>query len=182
MKRLGITLVASADESAEQHFSMATLAIRDDEEAEDGNALGMILVELLTYIADVLSDLQDRVANEAYLESDWDEEADVLRIRMPAGVGAACCIVADDQRTYVVTIGPETEATTVHFGDGLAGARPPTGSEDIGAAYRGGPGEAGSLELSGMGLRGPLAIMLVGDSRPASGCLHVWRSRDGSGS
>lgn len=182
MRRLSINPVASTGESAAQRFSIALLELTRDDEADEGQDLGLALVELLAYLDDVLSDMQDRVANEAYLDADLQRDADLLRIRMVADVRPMCCIVADAQRTFLVAVGPEAEEATVHFRDGLAGAPPPTGSDDIAAIYRGGAGEVGNLELRGMGLREPLAVIVIGHPVTGTGCLHVWRSRAGSAS
>ena len=182
MRRLRINPAASAGASSAQRFSIALLEFTRDDEIGESQDVGLTLLELLAYLGDVLSAMQDQVAGEAYLDTDWQRDADLFRITMLDGVRPVCCIVADDQRTFLVTIGPEAEEGTVHFGDGLVGARPPTGSGDFAATYRGGAGEAGNLELRGMGLREPVAVIVVVQPRTGEACLAVWRSRPASAS
>lgn len=75
-----------------------------------------------------------------------------------------------DDRVYVVRTGDDGQ-TTIEFGDGLAGARPATGIENITAVYRKGTGTEGNVgagEITLLPLR-PLGVRSVVNPLPAGG-------------
>jgi predicted phage baseplate assembly protein len=73
-------------------------------------------------------------------------------------------------RDYIVRIGDDGYATVI-FGDGVRGARLPTGSENVKAAYRTGIGPAGNVGAGALSLlqQRPLGIRSVGNPLPAAG-------------
>ena len=87
VKRLGVAPAASAAALPEHHLSIGALVIADEGCAETANDLGVTLVEYFAYIGDVLSFYQDQIANESYLDADWSEEANVVRIHLGAVKG-----------------------------------------------------------------------------------------------
>jgi hypothetical protein len=126
--------------------------------------VGVALVELLAYAGQVLSEYQDELADEAYLESDWNEEARRLRIRLDPPADSRLCLIADRRRVYVVTVGRATTEARLVFGDGAVGTRP-SGSEKVTARYRRGAGGAGNLTLSGLHLQKPFVVLVSGSAR-----------------
>ena len=114
---------------------------------------GIILVDLFTWLADVVTEYQDRIADEAALSTSRR-----LGVVMHHLLSDASVVVTVDgvrwqpmavwtqttpgDRAYVV----ETRAdgtTTVVFGDGRVGARPPADGSEVTATYRSGAGAAG---------------------------------------
>jgi len=77
---------------------------------------------------------------------------------------------APGDRVYV-THTSEAGKTTVEFGDGLNGARPPTGSENVRAVYRKGIGTAGNVDASQLSLllTRPAGVRAVTNPLPANG-------------
>lgn len=75
-----------------------------------------------------------------------------------------------DERIYIVTI-EDDGTTTVQFGDGQAGARPPTGAENITATYRKGIGVAGLVKADQLKimLTKPLGVRSVTNPLASSG-------------
>ena len=63
------------------------------------------MIETLVYIGDVLSSKQDQVTAEGFLSTTYDDERDVLRVDMRAGARPIVCVVIDDCRTFMVSIG-----------------------------------------------------------------------------
>jgi hypothetical protein len=123
--------------------------------------LGVALVDLLAYAGEVLSEYQDEVADEAYLETDWNEDSRTLHIRLRRGHRPGLCLIADRRRVYVVLVGPNTGEARVVFGDGVVGKRP-RGAGEVAAHYRRGAGGTGSLTLSGLRLRRPFVALMTG--------------------
>jgi hypothetical protein len=111
---------------------------------------GTALLELLAWVVNALGDAQDRVADEAYL----DTARRLGRVRSalsdapltlavdgaPWTEGSAPAGARGSDRVFVV--GRDADGTsTVRFGDGRSGVRPPSGSE-VTASYRHGAGGA----------------------------------------
>ena len=73
-------------------------------------------------------------------------------------------------RVYVVRTGEDGKAT-VEFGDGKQGARPPTGTENVRAAYRVGTGLGGQVDAGRLTLLGspPLGVKTVSNPFAATG-------------
>jgi predicted phage baseplate assembly protein len=73
-------------------------------------------------------------------------------------------------RVYVTNTS-EAGKTTVEFGDGLAGARPPTGATNIVATYRKGMGAGGNVDASQLSLllTRPAGVRSVTNPLPAGG-------------
>ncbi len=79
-------------------------------------------------------------------------------------------LAGGDDRNYVTTTS-DADKTTVRFGDGTHGARPPTGVENLTAVYRNGIGTAGNVaagQLSLVATR-PLGVKAVVNPLPATG-------------
>ena len=109
-----------------------------------------------------------------------------VRAAVPSGTRAELVVRVDDvawtevpsldgagphDRVYVVRA-EEDGVTRVVFGDGVHGARPPTGSENVSAAYRVGIGAPGAVRPDQVSLltRRPLGIREVVNEAPA----HDW--------
>lgn len=73
-------------------------------------------------------------------------------------------------RAYVARIGAEAQTTVVH-GDGVEGARLPTGQQNVCAVYRKGLGEQGNLRAGQLStlLARPLGVTAVTNPEPSSG-------------
>ena len=112
----------------------------------------------------MLSASQDEVANETYLETDWDEERRVLHIRLDRKLRPGLCLIADGCRLYVVAVGRDANETRVVFGEGAHDDRPSDGSGRITARYRRGAGGRGNLTLSGLALQRPFVVVATGGS------------------
>jgi hypothetical protein len=171
VKCLRVALAASPGVTPAQRLSIAAFEIPDSS-SRPGSDSGIALLELLAYLGDTMSFHQDQVANEAYLETE-----DGVRIRLQASRRPALCLVADDQRAYVVTVGAETGDSTVRFGDGVVGEQPPSGLENVTATYRRGAGDTGNLELTGLGLQKPFVVIVVGN--PRASARHFCRRATG---
>src|SRR5690348_14006759 len=96
----------------------------------------MGLIETLVYIGDVLSSEQDQVAAEGFLATTYDRGRDVLQVDLRADVRPIACVVIDDCRAFVVSLGASAGDASVSFGDGSGGRRPPPGFEHVTAKYR----------------------------------------------
>jgi hypothetical protein len=164
-KRLGVAFAASPGLVPRQRLSIAAFEIlgsqsRAASTRQPASDLGIALLELFAYVGDALSFYQDQVANEAYLQTE-----DRVRVRLRASRRPALCVIADDRRAYLVTVGAETGESTVRFGDGLVGEPPPSGLDNVIATYRCGDGDTGNLELTGLGLQKPFVVIVVGNPR-----------------
>jgi hypothetical protein len=164
VKRLGVAFAASRGLVPPQRLSIAAFEIlgaqrsRPASTRQPASDLGIGLLELFAYVGDALSFYQDQVANEAYLETE-----DRVRVRLHASRRPALCVIADDRRAYLVTVGAETSESTVRFGDGVVGEQPPSGLDNVIATYRRGDGDTGNLELTGLGLHKPFVVIVVGN-------------------
>jgi len=181
VKRLGVAIADSEASSPQQRLSIGALVINDELSTGTANDPTMSLIECLAYLDDMLSFYQDQVADESYLDVER-ERGSVLTIRLGAGLRPAFCLIAGDHRAFFVAVGADTEDSRVRFGDGFHGRRPPRGVENVVATYRRGSGDTGNIELRGLDLDGPLAILVVGDPRASRPCFHSWRSRMDEGS
>jgi hypothetical protein len=148
----------SAHSSASDQFSIGGLVF-GDQMCEDG-AIG--LIETLAYIGDVLSSEQDHIAAEGFLATTYDDKRDILQIDMRANARPTVCVVVDDCRAFVVSIGADAAEATVSFGDGSEGRRPPSGFENVTAKYRHGDGNLGNVEVSGLRLGRAFAVVAIG--------------------
>jgi predicted phage baseplate assembly protein len=86
---------------------------------------------------------------------------------------------APGDRVYVARTGDDG-VTTVEFGDGIAGARPATGTENITAVYRKGMGSAGNVDAGKIMLLPvrPLGVRSVTNPLPASGATDPEQAGD----
>lgn len=77
---------------------------------------------------------------------------------------------AHDERVFVAQIGDDG-ITTVQFGDGINGARPATGTDNVRATYRKGIGRGGNLDAGKLSLllTRPAGVRGVINPLPASG-------------
>jgi hypothetical protein len=157
LDRFGVVWARSGHSSTSDQFSIGGL-VSGDQTSADG-VIG--LIETLVYIGDVLSSKQDQVAAEGFLSTTYDDERDVLRVDMRAGARPMVCVVIDDCRAFVVSIGADADAASVSFGDGSEGRRPPSGFEHVTAKYRHGDGNDGNVEVSGLGLGRAFAVVAV---------------------
>src|SRR5579859_2804757 len=96
---------------------------------------GVTLVELLAGVGDSLAGYQDAVAGEAYLDS-AGKRSSVRR-------HARRC---DDGDGVYLTSTDSPGSTAVTFGDGVSGAKPPSGTDTVTAGYRTGIGAAGEVD------------------------------------
>jgi len=96
---------------------------------------GVTLVELLAGVGDSLAGYQDAVAGEAHLDS-AGERSSMRRHprRRDAGDGV--------YRTSTDSSGN----TVVTFGDGVSGAKPPSGTDKVPRGYRTGVGATGNVD------------------------------------
>ena len=157
LTRLGVAWARSAHVSARDQFSIGALVV-GNQTAADG-VIG--LIETLAYIGDVLSFEQDRVAAEGFVATVYDDERDLLRVDLRADARPIVCVVVDDSRAFVLSIGADAGEAIVSFGDGSTGRPLPPGLEDVTAWYRHGDGEVGNVEVSGLGLGGGFAVVAV---------------------
>lgn len=157
VNRFGVVWARSAHPSTSEQFSIGGLVF-GDQTCADG-VIG--LTQTLAYIGDVLASEQDQAAAEGFLSTTYDDERDVLRVDMRAGARPIVCVVIDDRRAFVVSIGADADAATVSFGDGSEGRRPPPGFANVTAKYRHGDGSDGNVEVSGLGLGRAFAVVAV---------------------
>ncbi|MDQ6806236.1 MAG: hypothetical protein M3065_15035 [Actinomycetota bacterium] len=160
LTRLGVALAAKANVPLTEGLAIGTLTARvgDPQSAPD---LGLSLIEMLAYIGDVLSAEQDQLADEDFLETSREGDEDVVRLRFLKELLPAVFVAVGEERAFVVVIGSRSGDSTVRFGDGEPGTRPPMGLEDVSASYRQGGGNAGCLELCGLRLGSPCAVIAI---------------------
>jgi hypothetical protein len=159
------SLARSPGVSPAKELAIGVLNMFGDQDTASGRNEGILLVELLAYVADVLSAYQDKVAGEAYLTADWNQEMRVLRLRLHRDLRPALCLVADDRNFYVVLVGRDADGACVSFGEGGAGKEPATGSDTIAARYQRGLGATRDLTLTGLYLEKPFMVVAIGASR-----------------
>ena len=162
LKRLSLALATTANIARREVFAIGSLVTRTDD-PQVGPDVALSLIEALAYLGDVLSAEQDQVADEDFLETSYDSEDDVVRIRLLNDLRPVVFVVVDDERAFVVVIGSEAGDATVRFGNGEHGERPPAGLEDVIATYRHGAGRVGSVKLRGLHLGKPFAVIAIGD-------------------
>lgn len=157
LNRVGVAWARSAHASARDQFSIGALVV-GNQTAADG-VIG--LIETLAYIGDVLSFEQDQVAAEGFVATAYDDERDLLRVDLRPDARPIVCVVVDDRRTFVLSIGADAGEAIVSFGGGSAGRPPPPGLENVTARYRQGDGQDGNVEVSGLGLGRGFAVVAV---------------------
>ena len=157
LNRVGVAWARSAHASARDQFSIGALVV-GNQTAADG-VIG--LIETLAYIGDVLSFEQDQVAAEGFVATAYDDERDLLRVDLRPDARPIVCVVVDDRRTFVLSIGADAGEAIVSFGGGSAGRPPPPGLENVTARYRHGDGQDGNVEVSGLGLGRGFAVVAV---------------------
>jgi hypothetical protein len=167
---LGVALAATANVPRTEVLGIGTLTASVDDPQSTPD-LGLSLIEMLAYIGDVLSAEQDQIADEAFLETSRESEEDLVRIRFLNELLPAVFVAVGGQRAFVVVIGSQTGDSTVRFGDGETGTRPPTGLEDVSASYRQGGGKAGCLELRGLRLGSRCAVIAISHRAALAGGL-----------
>ncbi len=79
----------------------------------------------------MLSAKEDQLADEAFLETSRERDEDLVRIRFLNELLPAVFLAVGEERAFGVVIGSQTGDSTLRFGDGESGARPPTGMEDV---------------------------------------------------
>lgn len=180
--RLSVPIATSGEASPERRLSVGALVGSDGLDADAPTDSTITLLELWAHIGDVLSFHQEQIANESYLDAHRDEGANVVQIRLGAGLRPALCLVADDHRVFLVVVGSETEASTVRFGEGIKGKALLGADEVLAATYRRDPEDAGEIELSGVKLTDPFVVLVICDPRTTGRCFYAWRSRADAGS
>lgn len=118
------------------------------------------LIDAFAYAAEVLDADLDEIFDEAFIETAYDRGQDILRAQFSADLQPVVCVVIDPGNVYVATVGGQTGDSSVRFGDGSHGERPPAGFEHVGAVYRDGEG-GGALELVGLALGEPIWLIAV---------------------
>ena len=157
LNRLGVAWARGGHASARDQFSIGALVVGDPWAAD-----GVVgLIETLAYVGDVLSFEQDQVAAEGFVATAYDDERDLLRVDLGADARPIVCVVVDDRRAFVLSIGADAGEAVVSFGGGSAGRPPPPGLEDVTARYRHGDGGDGNVEVSGLGLGRGFAVVAV---------------------
>jgi hypothetical protein len=174
-------LAESGELSAAQQVSIAVPVDREWK-SRGASDPGITLLELFSYLGDVLSNYQEQVANESYLDVQRGEERSSLRITLGEGLRPAVCVIADDDRVYVLTVGSDAESARVTIGEGTPGKRPLTGAEDVTAIYRRRHEDTGEFLLRGLPLGDSFAVLVLGDPKVARRCFYLWRSSGSSGS
>ncbi len=171
LTRLGVALAATANVPRTEGLTIGTLTARVDD-PQSAPDLGLLpLIETLAYIGDVLSAKQDLLAAEAFLETSRESDEDLVRLRFLNELLPAVFVAVGEERAFVVVIGSQTGDSTLRFGDGESGARPPTGLEDVSASYRQGGGHAGCLELRGLRLGRRCAVIAISHRAARAGGL-----------
>ena len=116
------------------------------------------LLDAWSYVADVLTSYQEKIAGESYLGSEWHEASSTLRIRFD--VAPAVCVVGDDRQAVFVVVGSATGDATLSFGEGVRGERPSSGA-GVRVTYRRGGGGAGDLVLEGIPFEAPFVVIAL---------------------
>jgi hypothetical protein len=159
-----LAVAARGTVPASEQFVIGGLVARA-EELPSGDDPLRALLDALAFMAEVLSAAEDQIANESFVETAYDGENDRVRLCLGADLGPVVCLVIDQERVFVVTIGSEAGEATVRFGDAEQGHRPPAGFEHVAATYRQGEGGAANVELGGLCLHKPFTVIAV--SHPA---------------
>src|SRR5690606_5037072 len=84
---------------------------------------------------------------------------------------AASLFAADSQAHSYETSVDDAQVTTIRFGDGVEGARLPTGTSNVRVQYRKGTGLAGNVAAGQLTtlLTRPLGVSEVSNPEPATG-------------
>ena len=115
----------------------------------DGNQQdpGIALVELLAFVGDILTEYQDRTADEAYLQHQPTSGVAVTVDGSPWREVASLDSAGPGDSYYVVDVGPDG-SSTIRFSDGQQGLRPATGAH-VTATYRtGADGNRAAVSIS----------------------------------
>lgn len=171
-----MALAHSTASASRRRLSLGALVVKGEPGLGGASDPAATLVALLARVGDFLSLYQDEVADESYLDVEHRRDGH-LHIRLGRGLRPALCLIACDRLAVSVAIGTETDDVTVSFGEGSDGERPPSGAEDLTATYRRGSGDSGNIELRGLSLAGPLAVLVVGEPGTTRPCLYFWQSR-----
>jgi hypothetical protein len=144
----------------EQFAIAAVVTPRDGSHAAEPDG-ALSLLELLAYVGDVLSADQDRTAEEAFVDTSYNPGDASVAIRLANDLRPVAFAAVDASHAFVVVIGAETGDSTLSFGDGDRGRRPPAGLEHGTASYRHGGGGAGNVQVRGLPLRAPIAVITL---------------------
>ena len=99
---------------------------------------GVMLVDLFAFVGDLLSQYEERLADNAYVGTAGRARIAITVGGLPWREVASLQDAGPDDAVYVVSRQDDGSAT-VRFGDGRHGRRPPTGVR-VSAAYRQGAG------------------------------------------
>ena len=99
---------------------------------------GVMLVDLLAFVGDLLSQYEERLVDDAYLGTSGRARIAITVGGLPWREVASLQDAGPDDAVYVVSRQDDGSAT-VGFGDGRHGRRPPRGAR-VSAAYRQGAG------------------------------------------
>jgi hypothetical protein len=160
LRSLSVDLAAVANLPRTEAFAVGAVTARVHA-PQSATDVGLSLIETLAYIGDVLSAEQDQLADEDFLEISRTNDEDLVRIRFLTELLPAVFVGLGDERAFIVVIGSETGDSTVRFGEGAVGMRPPAGLEDLTATYRRGGGQAACLELRGLRLGSRCAVVAI---------------------
>jgi hypothetical protein len=160
LRGLGVDLAALANVPPTAAFAIGAVTARAHA-AQAAPDVGLSLIETLVYIGDVLSADQDQLTDEDFLETSRANDGDLVRVRFLTELLPAVFVAVGDRRAFIVVVGSETGDSTVRFGEGEFGTRPPPGFEDVTATYRHGGGDAACLELRGLHLGSRYAVVAI---------------------
>jgi hypothetical protein len=160
LNRLGLALATSRDAPAAERFALGTL-VGQSADAPTHSDDALSLLEAFAYIGDALSSKQEQVADEALLETAHRDDGSVILMRFPNDLRPSVIVIADDVHVFIVVIGSEAGDSTVRFGEGEQGRRPPAGLEHATATYRHGGGKVGEVELRELPLRQPFRVIVA---------------------
>jgi hypothetical protein len=170
LRDLGVELATMANLPHTEAFAIGAVTARVDS-PQSAPDFALSLIETLAYIGDVLSSEQDELADEDFLETSRPNDEDLVRIRFLTDLLPAVFVAVGDERAFVVVVGSETGDSTIRFGDGAPGTRPPAGLADVSATYRHGEGHAGCLELRGLRLGRRYAVVAISHRATRAGGL-----------
>ncbi len=156
-KLVAVALARAAQAGRDRQLAVGGVTARGSGPGSDPL---LSLIETLAYAADVLQVELDEIADEAFIETSYDRDKDVVCIHFRADLRPVVCVLLDPDNVYLAAVGGQTGDSHVRFGDGADGQRPPDGFENIGAAYRHGQG-GGTLELGGLGLGEPIWLIAL---------------------
>jgi hypothetical protein len=166
-----VKVATSPGAPASERLSIALLVPAHPTETHSPD-IGMTLVELFAYVADVLTYYQDRAASEAYLDTARDRNT--VRIRVP-GARPAGCLIANNRSAYLILVGPSTHAAEVGFAVSTLRGRLPKSSAKVSVTYGETDADGGYLIIRGLDLHEPFAVIVIMDPRsPSPALFRVW--------